>query len=216
MTAKIAIVFVFVTTSIAQAQWIDADGNPVTDIGPVFKYYSIDSDEVDQYGNAIDAGSFTVVNSGPNGVVDSVDNSIRMGDDFGLISLVVSMPSDLGVASVLPPFVDGIAWGSANYSNGAIRLDGDPISALFLPINEVETVLFKLPGGLGAEAFIDPVSGFAEIETVNMDSPGQPHRTLFSNCASSPEQFTFCVPEPSSFGLFCANLLVGMRVRRRR
>ena len=183
MIKKFAVIMVLAAVSLTQAQWLDSDGAAVLDIAPQFKYYPSDdvSGTVDQYGNAITAGSVTYVSAGPNGVVDSADNSTRSGDDSGLISLLLSVADDsIPVTAALPPFADGVAWGAPTGFNGSVQLQGTAVTAAFLPASETETVVFRLPADLGIADFTN-ADGVVSLETGQNDMAGVAGRTLFAD-----------------------------------
>lgn len=223
MIKKFAVIMVLAAVSFSQAQWMDSAGNAVVDISPQFRYYPTDmaADTLDQYGNAISAGSVTFVSTGPNGTVDSTDNLNAAGDDGRLISALISVADDtIAVESVLPQFDDGIAWGAATGFNGKIQLSGNAIAASFLPVTETETVLFRLPAEMTLEDFTN-ADGLITIETGQNDTFGAPGRTLFADidpadAVGDGALFSIVqIPEPSSFALIATALLAGLGLRRR-
>ncbi len=125
-------------------------------------------------------GFINLTSVGDNGVVDSLDNSTLLGDDFGMISVVLSIAdAALEPAATLPIFADGIAWSRPVNFNGAVQLSGTFIATSFLPIDAKGTAIFQLPLGLKSAAFRSP-SGNVEIETGVNYTRNLPGVTLFS------------------------------------
>ena len=104
-TVVLAIILGLCAFSTTNAQrWLQSDGSVLTNPnggadlsaeGPVFKYYS-DQESADAAGFPL--GSVTIVNAGANGEIDSPSNSLLGGDDYGLISLLLT-GNGLGRAS---------------------------------------------------------------------------------------------------------------------
>jgi len=207
-------------TSPTAAQWDDPMGR-YTGTAPQFCYYAVDG--VDAVSGApIPAGSFTIRNAGLNGVVDSTDNAVIGGDDYGFIAIDISVqfPYDDQAVLALPAFADGIFWDFFNLALlPGIQLSGAVTPGVqFLPVSASETVLWTMEPGLDATAFTGP-SGFVEIETSYNLQEGVQGGTLFSvgdPIASGIFSVVGHVPEPSSLSLACVSLLMGLGFWRRR
>ena len=203
------------STSNAQ-RWAGGDGSPVLNPnggadfsagGPVFRYYE-------------ETGSFTIVNAGPNGTVDSTDNMTLASDDAGLVSLLITMQDaeNANITASLDGFEDGIAWAAPVGFNGKIQLSGNAISASFLPIVADERELFVLDSGLALDMFRDD-DGNIGIETGVNFNFGQPGNTLFSvgdPIASGAFEYVPAVPEPSTVVLLGSAVLAIFGIARRR
>ncbi len=163
----------------AFAAWVGADGQPVINpnSGRVLNPYVWYDART---------GLINVNALGPNGVVDSHDNLTLIGDDVGLISLIVGyVDSGVTATQVLPVFADGIAWGAPAVFGRKVQLSGNAITASFLPIGAGPVV--QLPVGLGYADFGLDEDGnplwpgeFYLAMGVNF-SLGQPGSTLYSD-----------------------------------
>lgn len=152
----------------ASAQWSDSNGFPVTDINPQIIY------------NA-STGVTSLKNVGDNGVVDSLDNSTRMGDDTGFIGLYLTLNSEMiDPQPLLPLLENGIAWAAPVNFIADVQLFGNALASSFLPIDASPTPLFELPPGLVAADFVGD-SGLIEMQMGVNDTFGAPGRTLFSD-----------------------------------
>jgi len=202
--------------SLADAQmWSDANGNPVIHTnsdfdfsgGPVFSYYQAD-------------GVFTVENVGPNGVVDSPDNATLQGDDYGLISFIITADEIPGnqATTLLPLFDAGVLWNTFFYFNDKVQLAGSTTpDGQFLPVSLDETPLFQLPAGLDADDFRNS-AGDINIETGINFAEGLQGATLFS--VGDPLQTgafrIIPVPEPGTMPLLMTAILGMAGLTRRR
>ena len=138
------------------------------------------------------SGNIYIENSGPNGTNDTAADGSFLGDDYPMVSVLISFTGtlstgiDLPTASpdgiddptpVLPGFANGIAWGAPRFFNDKLQLVGQPISTPggALPISEDPTALMNIGMGFTAADF-----GMAEIETGFSFDPGAAGSTTFS------------------------------------
>ena len=160
--------------TVSAQRWVGPNGLPVInpnsgiELDPEFLYYA-------------NTGRFAVVNVGANGVVDSPDNATLDGDDYGMISFLISIANPETVPTrTLPELADGIAWATPVNFNGKIQLSGNSATTSFLPISTLPTTIFQLPAGLQASDFLN-ASGEIVIETGANFSVGTSGGTLFSS-----------------------------------
>ena len=201
----LAITFAFSLAASAQAQWVDGNGDPVINpnsggtVSPCLRYDPA-------------TGILSVLNAGPNFVTDSTDNLTLLGDDVGMISLLLTYNGDASdVSAVLPVFADGIAWSAPTVFNGKIQLSGNAIAASFLPISLDPVPVAQLPTGLSLQDFLNPSTGNVEAEmgiNFEFNSPGA---TVFA----SDFVTIFCIPEPTASVLGIPPLVLLARRRRR-
>ncbi len=217
ITSQVVIAFAMVVvvsaiSSTASAQrWVGANGMPVVNpnsgvtLDPEFNYYP-------------ETGLVTITNVGANGVVDSANNMTLGGDDYGMISALLSISSpSTPTTGVLPPFGDGIAWAAPSNFNGKIQLSGNAITASFLPVSTSETPIFSLPVGLTAADFRN-TSGNVTVETGVNFNFGAAGSTLFStgDALMSGAFNIVQVPEPMSIVMLGSALLGTFGMLRRR
>ena len=181
------------------AQWIANPGsnliNPNSGLtpNPVFIYDSSD-------------GIFSVVNAGDNGLVDTPGATELLGDDFGLVSLLVSFTGETNTLnSMLPSLTGTVAWSTPVIFNDKIQFSGSTIGSAFLAISDQPTPLFQIDPGLTAEDFVGP-GGLITIETGMNFGLNQPGRTFFSDGDPLATGAFRIVPEPYAASL----LLVGL------
>ncbi len=204
MTSKnlfvaVALLLMAIVSPQAHSQWADASGDAVInpgsgeEINPSFTYNPTN-------------GLFSIINAGNNGVVDSTDNFNLLGDDAGMIEMLISFPGQTNL--MLVPelegiLADGLVWNEPQLFNNEIQLIGNAVQASFLRIQEGSTGLFFLDPGLSDADFRNEY-GVVEIEMglrVEMDN-GIPMFTTGDAFETGAFQI---VPEPD---LGSASLLV--------
>ena len=170
------------------------------------------------------------MNAGPNGVVDPAGANPFSGDDFPLISALISFPGMLntGVDSngddiddpfaVLPVFdtTANVAWAAPTLFNGQFQLTGSAVAAPgALTISETPTAIMRIDTGLTAADF-----GTVSIETgYSYAFAAGSGGTLFSNgdaLATGAFHIGDClVPEPGATTLLAMGLVGFLGLRRR-
>ncbi len=138
------------------------------------------------------SGNIYVENSGPNRRNDTAADGSFLGDDYPLVSVLISFNGtlmtgiDLPTASpdgiddptpVLPGFANGIAWGAPRFFNNQLQLVGQPVNTPggALAISEDPTALMNIGPGFTAADF-----GTAQIETGFSFDPAAAGSTTFS------------------------------------
>ena len=159
-------------------------------------------------------GILYVENDGPNGIVDSLDNTSLLGDDIGVIALLVTAPPETTVDSLLPQFADGIAWAAPVVFNGKVQLSGNAIAASFQPISEDPVPLVQLSPGFGVDDFRD-TDGNVNIEVGVNFGFAQPGTTIFSVGDAAASGAFRIVPEPGAFGMLLLAAIAMLKFRRR-
>ncbi len=158
-------------------------------------------------------GILYVENAGPNGIVESADNLTLLGDDIGLIQLLITAPQGTTVDSLLPEFGNGIAWRSLIFGD-SVLLEGVAIAGSFLPITEEPVPLLQLTPGFGVDDFRD-TDGNVKMEAVmnfTIDTPGE---TLFTVGDAAASGAFRVIPEPGAFGMLLLAAISMLKVRRR-
>ena len=191
----------------AFSQWTSGGGetpiNPNTGqiLNPSFAYDPLD-------------GVLYLENSGPNGIVDSLDNLTLLGDDVGFISFLLTAPPDTTVDRLLPLVTDSIAWAAPVVFNGKVQLSGTAINASFLAISEDPMPLVQLAPGFGVDDFRD-ADGNVSIEVgVNIEF-AQPGTTIFTEGDAAASGAFRVLPEPGGFGMLLLAAISMLKLRRR-
>lgn len=198
----------FATTTYAQ-RYSPAPTNPTSGLtaDPTFCYDP-------------DSGVIYINNAGANGIDDTVSGAF-LGDDYPLVSVLISFPGTSSVNAVLPVFdaASGVAWGEPVLFNGSFQLVGQSIAAPgALTISSTPTALLQVDTGLTAADFgsVSIESGFSF--TFGAGGGG----TTFS-VGNALDTGAFhigdclTVPEPGALSLLSmAGLGFGLVLRRRR
>ncbi len=164
-------------------------------------------------------GLVYIENDGPNGSVDSHDNVTLLGDDIGMISLLLGVNYDYipfgDTDPVLPIYSDGIAWPPPTVFGSKLQLSGTAIVGSFLPISARPVAVAQLPTGLGLEAFQYQTNRYSLEMGVNF-SLGAPGTTLFDEHPVASGNFRI-LPEPAGAtpAFLCAAIL-GSHARKKK
>ena len=227
MKNKLTAVLICVTallmaTSTFAQRWNPTPTNPISGLNadPSFCYNP-------------DTGFIYISNAGANGIDDSDAAGAFRGDDYPLVSVLISFPGTLntGVSNnadslddpitVLPVFdaESGIAWGAPVLFNGSFQLVGNPVAAPgALAISQTPVALMQIDTGLTAADFgsVTIESGFSfEFGAGGGGTTFSVGNALDTGAFHIGDCLT--VPEPGALSLLSmAGLGFGLILRRRR